>query len=63
MEQGTSTHIAVASTGNGIQTGKSASDPEEGIEGQYSFLDKIEEINRFEEKDLDNDDGKKYINE
>jgi hypothetical protein len=41
MEQATSTHIAVTSTRNGIQTGKSASEPEEGIEGQDSFLGKI----------------------
>jgi hypothetical protein len=28
-----------------------------------SFLGKIEEMNRFEEKDLDDEDGEKYTNE
>jgi hypothetical protein len=35
----------------------------EGMEGPVSFLGEIEEINRFEEKDLDDADGVKYNNE
>jgi hypothetical protein len=35
--------MALASTGNGIQAGKSTLDSETGVEGENSFLDKIEE--------------------
>jgi hypothetical protein len=36
---------------------------EEGIEGRDSFLDEIEEINRFKEKDFDDEGGEKYTND
>jgi hypothetical protein len=39
----------------GKQTEKSALDPEEGVEGQNSFWDKMEEMNRFKEKNLDDE--------
>jgi hypothetical protein len=58
-----STHPALDSTGNGIQTGKTTSESERGMEGEDSFLGEIEEMNRFEEKELDEEDGVKYSNE
>jgi uncharacterized phage protein gp47/JayE len=58
-----STHLALDSTGNGIQTGKTTSDSEGGTEEEDSFLGEIEEMNRFEEKELDEEDGVKYSNE
>jgi hypothetical protein len=38
-------------------------DLEQGIVEEDSFLGKIEEMNRFEEKELDEEDGVKYSNE
>jgi hypothetical protein len=58
-----STNLAVASTGNGIQTGKTTSDSEQGIEEEDSFLGEIVEMKRFEEKELDKEGGIKYSNE
>jgi hypothetical protein len=53
----------VATTGNGIQTGITTLDSEQGIEEENSSLGKIEEMKRFEEKELDKEDGVKYSNE
>jgi hypothetical protein len=36
---------------------------EQGIEEENSFLGEIEEMSRFEEKELDKEDGVKYSNE
>jgi hypothetical protein len=38
-------------------------DSEQGIEEKNSFLGKIEEMNRFKEKELDEEYGVKYSNE
>jgi hypothetical protein len=38
-------------------------DSEQGIEEEDSFLEEIEEMNPFEEKELDEEDGAKYSNE
>ena len=46
-----------------MQSENPTSDSEQGIEEKNSFSDKIEEMNRFEENELDEEDGVKYSNE
>jgi hypothetical protein len=38
-------------------------DSEKGIDEENSFRGEIEEMNRFKEKELDEEDGVKYSNE
>jgi hypothetical protein len=46
-----------------MQKGNLLLDPEEVIKWQDSFLDEIEDMNRFEEKNLDYEDSEEYTNE
>ena len=57
-----STYFVVASTGNGIRTGDCPSDSGVELEAADSFLGEIKEMNRFEENDLDDEDGIEYSN-
>jgi hypothetical protein len=54
------TSFSAASTEYRTWAGKSLSESEGGLAGEDSFLEKIEEINLFEEKDLDDEEGIGY---
>jgi hypothetical protein len=54
---GTSIHFPVTSIEDGIRSGKSASESDDEIAHADSILREIEEMNKFEEGDLDGKDA------
>jgi hypothetical protein len=60
---GASTQFDVTSTGEGIRSGESASESEDEIACADSISREIEEMNKFEEGDLDGKDAHNYDNE
>lgn len=54
--------LTVASTGDLVGTGNILSESEEQLAGMDPFLNEIEEMNCFKEKDSDDEDGIKCSN-
>ena len=60
---GAGTNIPVPSTGEGMREGESASESDDEIARTNSISREIEEMNKFEEGDLDGKDADNYDNE
>ena len=61
--KGASTNFTVASTGEGIQSGESASESEAEVACADSFSCEMDELNRFEEGDLDGKNDNRFDND